>query len=295
MREQLGYSVLSVKPFGLGGSGGSTPMRMRVADESGTESNLFGKLYASTHMRNDRNYKVTRTILYGRLEDERPFSSVRRLVEYEDYMLRVMRDAGIAVAASYGFVEITPEREYLMVTAFLDGTSEISEAEVTVDVIDSGLTIVRRLWDAGIAHRDVKPANVLVRGNEALIIDVAFAEVRPSPWRQAVDLANMMLVLACYSDPALVYERALRQFSPDEIAEAFAAVRGITMPTQLRSEIKRSKRDLVAEFRAMAPHRDPIAIQRWSVRRIGVTVITAILLLLAVALILGNLQGAGLL
>jgi membrane-associated phospholipid phosphatase/tRNA A-37 threonylcarbamoyl transferase component Bud32 len=295
MRDQLGLRVLTVKPFGLGGSGGSTPMKLRVADEEGAELDLFGKLYAATHLRADRNYKVTRTILYGRLEDERPFSSVRHLVEYEDHLLRVMRDAGINVAAPYGFVEITPEREYLIVTEFLEGTKEISDAQVDVGVIDSALTIVRQLWDAGLAHRDVKPANILVRGDRAMIIDVAFAEMRPSPWRQAVDLANMMLVLGLYSDPKLVFERALRLFTPDEVAEAFAAVRGVASPTQLRSEMKKANRDLVAEYRAMAPHRPPIAIQRWSVRRIGVTAAAALLILVALALVIGNLQGAGLL
>jgi membrane-associated phospholipid phosphatase/tRNA A-37 threonylcarbamoyl transferase component Bud32 len=295
--EQLGLTVKEAKLFGEGGSGGSTPMRLKIADGSGAEFELFGKLYAATHLRADRNYKATRMILYGRLEDERPFSSVRQLVQYEDYLLRVMRDAGINVAASYGFVEITPEREYLMITEFLKGTVEIGDpkAVVDVDVIDSGLRIIRQMWDVGLAHRDVKPANILVRDHQALIIDVAFAEVRPSPWRQAVDLANMMLVLGLYNDPRMVFERALLQFAPDEIAEAFAAVRGVASPTQLRAEMKRSKRDLVAEYRAMAPHRDPVAIQRWSIRRIGVTVLTAFLLLLALSLVVNNLQGAGLL
>jgi tRNA A-37 threonylcarbamoyl transferase component Bud32 len=297
MEEQLGLIVREAKPFGLGGSGGSTPMKLRVANTpEGEDYELFGKLYAASHLRADRNYKATRTILYGRLEDERPFSSVRRLVQYEDYLLRVMRDAGIGVAATLGFVEITPEREYLMVTEFLEGTKEIGDPEVTVDVevIDSALGIIRQMWDAGIAHRDIKPANILVRGHEALIIDVAFAEVRPSPWRQAVDLANMMLVLGLYAEPKLVFERALRQFTPGDIAEAFAAVHGVASPTQLRSDMKRSGRDLVVEYRAMAPHRDPIAIQRWSVRRIAVTMVTAFMLLVALALVIGNLQGAGL-
>ena len=42
-----------------------------------------------------------------------------------------------------------------------------------------------------------------------LLIDVAFATVRPTPWRQAVDLANMMLTLALANTPQHVYERAL--------------------------------------------------------------------------------------
>ena len=125
---------------------------------------------------------------------------------------------------------MTPEREYLLVTEFFDGAVEIGEAEVDDDIIDQGLQLVRRLWDAGLAHRDIKPANLLVRDGELLVIDVAFVQVRPSPWRQAVDLANMMLVLAVRTDAERVYERALQFFTPDEIAEAFAAARGVASP-----------------------------------------------------------------
>ncbi len=153
-------------------------------------------------------------MLYGRLEDERPFGSVRRLVEYEDYTARVVHDAGIPTAATFGIVELTPEREYLLVTEFLDGAVEIGEATVDEAIIDDGLLVVRRLWDAGLAHRDIKPANLMVHEGKVKLIDVAFVQVRPSPWRQAVDLANMMLVLAVGTDPARVYHRALRCSPP---------------------------------------------------------------------------------
>ena len=38
--------------------------------------------------------------------------------EQEDYALRVMRDAGLSGPTPYGFVELTPDREYLLVTEF---------------------------------------------------------------------------------------------------------------------------------------------------------------------------------
>jgi tRNA A-37 threonylcarbamoyl transferase component Bud32/membrane-associated phospholipid phosphatase len=291
--EQLGLEVVSIEPFGWAGSGGSTPLRLQVAGEPPTE--LFGKLYAATHLRSDRNYKFTRAIMYGALEDEKSFHSVRQLVQYEDYLLRVMRDSGIPVAKSFGFVEITPQREYLILTEFLEGAREIGKDPVDVRVIDSALQTVRELWDAGIAHRDIKPANVLVRDGTALLIDVAFAEVRPTPWRQAVDLANMMLILGLHADPKLVVERALRLFTEDELAEAFAAARGVASPSQLRSEMKKSERDVLAEFRSLVPARRPIRIQRWSWRRIGLTFATLIGVLFVLTLILSNLQGAGLL
>ncbi len=141
-------------------------------------------------------------------------------------MLHVMARIGVPSAPVVGIVEITPDREYLLVTDFLSGAVEISDIPVDQAMIDEGLEIVGTMWRAGLAHRDIKPANVMVQDDHLRLIDVAFAQVRPSPWRQAVDLANMMLVLALQSSPELVYERALLRYTDEELAEAFAAAPG---------------------------------------------------------------------
>jgi membrane-associated phospholipid phosphatase len=289
VQDELGYRVLDTEPVGLAGSGGSTPLRLRVeSGEDGGSTYLFAKLYAKSHVRADRWYKMGRTILYGALEDETPFGSVRRFVEYEDYALRLMDDLDLPIPRPYGIVEITPEREYMIVMEFFDGAVEIGEAEVDDGVIDQGLRLIREMWDDGLAHRDVKPANLMVRVGELKVIDVFFVQVRPSPWRQAVDLANMMLVLALRTDARRVYEHALRFFTPDDIAEAFAATRGVASPTQLRSMLKEDGRELIEEFRSLAPRRDPVRIQRWSVRRIILTVAVVFGALLAISLIAQN-------
>jgi membrane-associated phospholipid phosphatase/tRNA A-37 threonylcarbamoyl transferase component Bud32 len=291
LARQLGVRLLDLQPFGLAASGGSSPMKLRV--DGDPPQTLFGKLYATQHVRADRWYKFGRTLLYGRLEDERPFRTVRRLVQYEDYLLRIMRDAGLPVVNTYGFVELTPEREYLLVTDFAHGAREISDPAVTVDerLIDDGLGIIRLLWDAGLAHRDIKAGNLLVRDGRMVLIDVAFAEIRPSPWRQAVDLANMMLVLALRTDAETVYRRALRRFQPEEIAEAFAASRGVTLPSQSRAMLASDRRDLLGQFRALAPPRGQVRIQRWSARRIGLWIATLLGGLAAAALVSGAVLG----
>ena len=287
IQDQLGFEVLALKPVGLEASGGSSPVRMTVLEGAG-ERHLFAKLLAKTHVRSDRWYKLGRTILYGGLEDETAFKTVRRIVEYEDHMLRLMRDAGIRIARPFGIVEITPEREYMLVTEFFDGAEEIGNSEIAEGVIDQGLDLVLKMWEAGLAHRDIKPANLMVRDGELLLIDTGFAQVRPSPWRQAIDLANMMLVLALRSDARTVYERALGYFTPEEIAEAFAATHGIASPSQLRAELKGDTRDLFKEFRSLAPARRPIPIQVWSFRRAAVTLGAAFVVLFAILLVVGN-------
>jgi len=290
--EQLGLIVEEVKPFGLAGSAGSTPLRITVAGDPPTI--LFGKLYAQSHLRSDRWYKLGRELLYGRLEDERPFHGVRRLVQQEDYALHKLHAAGLPSPAPFGFVELTPEREYLLVAEFFDRATELGEAEVDDQIIDDGLGIIRKLWDAGLAHRDIKPANLLVRDGRLLLIDVAFVEARPSPWRQAVDLANMMLCLALRSSAERVYQRALRQFTVEEITEAFAPLKlagfahtpwvalRLVVPSQLSQMQRAASRDPYPQFIKLLPSPPrPIRMQRWSVRRVGLWAAILTLLVLA--------------
>jgi hypothetical protein len=101
------------------------------------------------------------------------------------------------------------------------------------------------------------------------------------------------VVLALRTSPETVYQEALGLFSPEEIAEAFAATRGITVPSQLRAEISKDGRDLVGAFRALAPARAPIRIQRWTVRRLGVTVGVFFGAAIVVSLLWSNLSVIG--
>jgi hypothetical protein len=287
MAEQLGVEVTEVEAFGLAGSGGSSPLRMRV---EGSDDHLFAKIYSTNHLRSDRWYRFGRTLLYGQLEDEVPFGSVRRLVEYEDYALRLLDDVGIRVARTHGVVELIPNREYMVVTEFFESATTLDEAEVDDTVIDEGLELVRTMWDRGLAHRDIKPANLLVRHGHLQLVDVSALEVRPSRWRQLVDLANMMLVLALQSDPERVLRRATRLFDEDDIGEAFAADIGLAVPTQLQARLKADPRRIRDRFEELVPARDPIAIQRWSLRRSALLIGTVLGVLVLVAMFVDALM-----
>jgi hypothetical protein len=286
MADQLGLTVTEVKEFGLEGSGGSSPLRMTLQDGS----RVFGKIYSTSHERADRWYRFGRTILYGQLEDETPIGSVRRLATYEDYALRLLADHRVRVARTYGVVELTPNQEYMLVTEFFENARNLGDSQIDDQVIDEGLAMVRTFWDIGVAHRDIKPANLLVKDGHLQLVDVSGLEVRPSPWRQAVDLSNMLLTLAVRSDPERVYARAIKVFTPDELAEACASAVGLTIPTELQAKLKADGRPLLDRFRQLAPRRDRISIQRWSAQRLVLTAAAALGTLVLVGLFVDSLR-----
>jgi hypothetical protein len=286
MADQLGLTVTEVKEFGLEGSAGSSPLRMTLQDGS----RVFGKIYSTSHERADRWYRFGRTILYGQLEDETPVGSVRRLATYEDYALRLLADHRVRVARTYGVVELTPNREYMLVTEFFENARNLGDSQIDDEVIDEGLAMVRTFWDIGVAHRDIKPANLLVRDGQLQLVDVSGLEVRPSPWRQAVDLSNMLLTLALRTDPERVYARAVKVFTPEELAEACASAVGLTIPTELQAKMKADGRPLLDRFRQLAPRRERISIQRWSARRLVLTAAAALGTLTLVGLFVDSLR-----
>ncbi len=264
LKDQLGIRATDLELFGAEGSGGSTPLRVKLADGG----HVFAKIYAQNHLRSDRWYKLGRSLLYGALEDEAPYRTVRRLAEHEDHMMRLMQQAGVPLANPRGILEITPGREYVVVTDFVDGAVEIGDATVDESIVRAGLEAVESMWAAGLAHRDIKPANVLVAEGQIFLIDHAFGEIRASAWREAADLANMILTLSLAYQAEDVHRIAGEIFAEEDIGEAFAVARGVTIPGELRSAMKATGRDVLEENRALAPSRQPIGIQRWTPRRI---------------------------
>ena len=232
-------------------------------------------------MRSDRWYKLGRELLYGRLEDEKPFNTVRRLVQQEDYALSLIQRAGhqphLRLRRAHPRTGVPAGHRVLR------RRHRVGDAEVDEQVIDDGLGIIRKLWDAGLAHRDIKPANLLVRDG-LLLIDVAFVQARPSPWRQAVDLANMMLL----PGPALQPRTGLPA-GPCASSRSRRSPRGSRPPAgwpcpRSCRMLRAQGRDLHAEFVRMLPTPpQPVSIQRWSWRRVGLMGATAVLLVLTVA------------
>ena len=92
LQDQLGLVVEEVQPFGLAGSAGprrcgsrSRATRPRSCSASCTPAATCAPTGGTSWA----------GLLYGRLEDEKPFNTVRRLVQQEDYALHKLYLAGL--------------------------------------------------------------------------------------------------------------------------------------------------------------------------------------------------------
>ena len=253
------------------------PARPRCGSRSRAirRRSLFGKLYARSHLRSDRWYKLGRELLYGRLEDEKPFNTVRRLVQQEDYALSLMHRAGLPSP--------TPLR--------------LRRAHPRAGV-PARHRVLRRRRGAG-RGRGRRPGHRRRPGHHPQAVGR-----RPRPPRHqagqpagprrphAADRRRLRPGPAepvapgrrpgqhdAVPGPALQPRAGLRagpaQFSVQEITEGFAAARGLALPSQLRRMLRAQGRDLHAEFVRLLPTPpQPISIQRWSPRRVGLMAAT---------------------
>lgn len=66
-----------------------------------------------------------------------------------------------------------------------------------------------------------------------------------------------------------VNRAALKYFTEEDIAEAFAATHSVTMPGELCAFLKTAEEDLIAVHRSLVPEHKMIHVQRWTRRRLA--------------------------
>ena len=146
LQDQLGLVVEEVQPFRLAGSAGSTPLRIKVKGDPPSICSASCTPAATCAPTAGTSWAGAAVWPPGgreAVQHRAPAGPAGGLRAPQALPGRPARPR------PYGVVELTPEREYLLVTEFFDGATELGEAEVDTQVIDDGLGIIRKLWDAG--------------------------------------------------------------------------------------------------------------------------------------------------
>jgi membrane-associated phospholipid phosphatase/tRNA A-37 threonylcarbamoyl transferase component Bud32 len=215
---------------------GSTPFFAETAD--GTI--LFVKVVGQEQRYADWLFKTTRHLIYRELEDEEPFMSPKRQIEYEAYMSLLAERADVR----------TPP--ITLATEIADGAALLAQERISgkgldglsAEELDDG--VLRKIWrqvallrQSRIAHRDLRQANVLVDGHgEPWLIDFGFGEAGASERRLNQDIAEMMASLACLVGPERPVATALEILGAVAVLGAAPLLQPLALSTATRTDLK---------------------------------------------------------
>jgi undecaprenyl-diphosphatase len=155
---------------------------------------LFVKALGTDQRDADLLYRLYRWVRLRRVGDSRPAASLVQAVEHQALVGVMAARAGVAVPAVRRVVTAR-DGSALLVMDLVDGCSldRLPVENVTDELLGRVWHEVDRLHRAGIAHRSMRPANILVqRDGRARIADFSFSELVGTERQMALDVAELL-------------------------------------------------------------------------------------------------------
>jgi len=169
---------------------GSTP----YFGTAGDGTRYFIKVLGEDERSADLLFRVWRYLQPRDLGDQRPFSSLRRGVEHEALVSVMARQFGVRTPLVAGFSTAHPNG-YVLVYEAISGRSldALAPEEMTDDVLEQAWTQLAELRRHGMAHRDLRLANVFLDSNGRLfLIDFGFSELAAEDLLLQTDVAELL-------------------------------------------------------------------------------------------------------
>jgi undecaprenyl-diphosphatase len=245
-----GLRAAGIEPDNLqpvvGDARGSVPFVVEVGDGR----RLFVKAVGREQRDADLLYKLWRRAAYREVEDETPFASAKQEVEHEAYLSLLAARAGVRTPP---VVAATPAQDghMLLVQDYVAGQTldRLDPARVDDGLPAAVWAEVGRLRAAGIAHRDLRLANLLVGADgRPWLLDFGFAEAAASPRRLARDVAELLASLAGLVGADRAVDSATRAIGIEAVAQALPLLQPSALSTATRAGA-RSRPGLLDELR----------------------------------------------
>ena len=257
--EAGGFPVVSATLAAIVGKG-SRPF---VVTNAGGER-FFVKVLGQDQRDADLLYRAYRSIRLRDVGDVRPAASLKQAVEHQALVGVMAERAGVHTPQIQRILD-GPDDSVMLVMDFVDGSSlaDLSDEQLTDELLLQLWREVDRLHSVGIAHRSLRTANVMV-DTEARpsIVDFSFSEVAAGPRAVELDVAELLASLATRVGP----ERAVNSALP--VLGAPAVGHGMNLLTvDSRSRCRRARvgpcHAATSCWRARAPpHRSPVVCPR---------------------------------
>jgi undecaprenyl-diphosphatase len=204
---------------------------------SSSRGELFVKAVGREQREADLLWKLWRRLRFRDVEDETAFITSKQAVEHEAVVALLADRAGVRTprVMTVGALE---DGSGVLIQEAVDRARELDDLDpdqVGDPLLDDLWEQVAALHTAGIAHRDLKRANILVDAQRrAWLVDLGFAELDASVRRRARDVAEMLASLSLAVGAERAVASAARVVPADALGQAVAFLypAALTPPTR---------------------------------------------------------------
>ncbi|MEU3455160.1 lysylphosphatidylglycerol synthase domain-containing protein [Micromonospora sp. NPDC006766] len=247
-----GVSVRAVAPL-PGDRRGSHPWRVTTTDGR----DLFVKLSAGRQRDAGRLRRWGRRLRYRHLGDYPGYAAAAQKAEREARLLRLAGRAGVRVPRPLD-AAAGPAGEGLLVEEFAPGRplDALEPGELDADALADVWRQIALLHRAGLAHRDLRGANILVTEATARLVALAAGTDRATPEQCARDLVEPLVVLAGLAGVRPTVAAAVDHLGAAAVADSLPWLQ----PALLSRPARRTLTDrpgLLDDLRSEIAHRCP--------------------------------------
>lgn len=221
---------------------------------------LFVKVLGPDQRDADLLYRAYRFARLRGVGDTRPAASLKQAVERQALAAVMAERAGVRVPHVHRIVTAADGSVLLAMDLVVGHSLERSRPEDVTDEQLRGLWLdVQRLHAAGVAHRSLRTANVMVdEVGRPWIVDFSFSEVAATDRQLALDRAELLASLAILVGPdraassaAVIGDRALSSAVP--LLQPLALSYGTRRALRARGDLLGRTRGAVAQVSSAPP------------------------------------------
>jgi glycosyltransferase 2 family protein len=213
----------------------------------------FIKALGSDHRDADLLYRAYRAVRLRNVGDTRPAATLFQAVEHQALAGVMAERAGVVVPSVDRVVKADGDTA-LLVLDWVDGVSleQLPPAQITDDLLVRLWAEVGKLHQAGIAHRSLRAANVIVgQAGRPVIADFSFSELAATQRQKDLDVAELLASLATLTGEDRAVSAAAKVLGPEGVAPAVPLLQPLALSAGTRRAVARQP-GLLTRTRAQA-------------------------------------------
>jgi uncharacterized membrane protein YbhN (UPF0104 family)/tRNA A-37 threonylcarbamoyl transferase component Bud32 len=206
-------------------------------------SGVFVKVLGREERSSDLLFRFYRWLRFRGLGDEAIASSLKQSIEHEALVSALAADGGIRTPRLLAVTEVDADR-LALAYARIEGSSldGVPAERLTDEVLRGIWRLVADLHRAGIAHRDLRLANLLLDDDgQPWLLDFGFGTVAALPGQLAGDVAELLCSMAVAVGPQRTVDAAVAELRPEQLQAALPRLQPDALSTATRKAVNAHK------------------------------------------------------